>query len=359
MITYFDNSRWDATLEAYEAWWADELDRPLLNITVNGADPGIDKPEGEVFPLFYQYDLAVPVETIIKHCEYTLCSTKYICDAYPNYLPDFGPGVNAEFLGASFTVGPNTVWFGAREKPDMETFRLQYRSDSTLFRRIMEFYQKADAYFKGDVVLGMTHLNNGIDIPASFFGGAELCIALYDHPDDVERLIWENFDAFLRYGDEFSKAFKHNRGFTHWGNILAKDPWMSFQCDFSCMLSNRHFEQFVKPELAACCRAFPRYNFYHIDGKEQLRFLDDLLALPDIQAFQWQPGVDKRPEREWIPLYKKIRGAGKKIWFVGSEDGLAFLADSLGSLKGVYWKKAYPLREEESAYKAKERFTVR
>jgi hypothetical protein len=49
----------------------------------------------------------------------------------------------------------------------------------------------------------MTHLNNGIDTVARFFEGDDTLIALFDHPDEVKRLINENHELFMRYADEF------------------------------------------------------------------------------------------------------------------------------------------------------------
>ena len=357
MITHFDNRKWATLTENYEAWWADTLDRPLLHITIHGADPKVDKPKGDFHYSLSQYGLDVPIETVIKHCEYELCSTLFLGDAYPTILPDFGAGVNAAFAGARVIARPETVWFTAEDAIPLESRHLIHQPESLLYRRISEFYEKADAYFNGDVVLGMTHLNNGIDIPAHFFDSVEFCSALYDKPKEIDRLIWESHELFVYYVKDLSAKMKHNRGYTCWGDILASEPWMCTQSDFSVMVSPEHFKQFLLPELAACYRAFPKYNFYHIDGKEQFVHLDSLLELPELQVLQWSPGVDKRPDSEWIPLFKKIREAGKKIWYPGGEDGMELLAQALGSLKGIYWRKGYSLQDEETAHRVLERFS--
>ena len=113
MITYFNNKNWESLLDKYEAWWTNTLECPLLHITLHGADPKISKPEGKIHHTLSQYSLDEPVETIIKHWEYLLCTTIYIGDAYPTFLPDFGAGVNAAFTSAKVIVRPETVWFMA------------------------------------------------------------------------------------------------------------------------------------------------------------------------------------------------------------------------------------------------------
>jgi hypothetical protein len=353
----FDNSRWDDLLKDYCLWWDDKLDRPLLNIRILCDDTKMKRPEGVIKDAFWQYGFEVPVEEIIHHFEYKLSLYKYIGDAYPSCLPDFGAGVNAAFQGANFVVGPDTVWFEPAQKVDITELKFVHNPNNVLYQRISDFYEKADAHFAGDVVLAMTHLNNGIDIPARFFDSVEFCTALYDDPEGVDRLVWENHKMCLFYIDRFTRMMKHNRGYTCWGDLLAPEPWGGIQSDFSVMISNEHFKRFVLPELIACARIYPKYNFYHIDGTEQLRFLDYLLDVPEIQAMQWVPGVDLRPEIEWMPLYKKIRNAGKKIWYFGNAQGLEMLADALGSLKGVYWRGDYKISEEETAYRIIERFT--
>ncbi len=36
----FSPERWQKTRENYAAWWAGELDRPLIPVVVSGRDPG-------------------------------------------------------------------------------------------------------------------------------------------------------------------------------------------------------------------------------------------------------------------------------------------------------------------------------
>ena len=61
------------------------------------------------------------------------------------------------------------------------------------------------------------------------------------------------------------------------------------------------------------------YAIYHLDGVNQLPFLDDLLAIPEMTGIQWVPGAGKPVPGtdEWMPVFKKIQAAGKNI--VGSD----------------------------------------
>lgn len=52
-------------------------------------------------------------------------------------------------------------------------------------------------------------------------------------------------------------------------------------------------------------------NMYHLDGPQALRYLDTLLALPEIHAIQWVPGAGRDHWANWIPVYQRIQTAHK------------------------------------------------
>ena len=354
----FEKSRWDCLKNNYESWWTDKIERPLFNVTIHGQDPDRPMPEGISRGVFSQYELDVPVEVIIKHLDYQLSGMKYWGDGYPSYLPDFGAGVNAAFAGARHIVRPESVWFEAESQMSFNQLKLRHQADNVVYRRIAEFYQKANAYFDGSVVLGMTHLNNGIDIPARFFNGVDFCLGMIDNPEEIERLVWENHALFEFYIKDLSGMMFNNPGYTCWGNILANEPWMGTQSDFCAMIGPDHFDRFVLPELQACVKESPKYNFYHLDGREELIHLDKILEIPNLQVVQWVAGDGELADEAWMWLYKKIRDAGKKIWYMGPEENLDRLAETLGSLKGVYWQVSGSLKDEDRLLRTLERFGI-
>ncbi len=358
MVYSMNHKPWDEIKRSYESWWTNCLERPLFNIQILVENSSVPKPSGSIKNKFSDYDFNIPVDDIIKHVAYRLSNAKYLGDSYPTYLPDFGAGVNAAFVGAKHIVRPESVWFEPEKSKNIEDVVLQHNPDNVVYSRIAEFYMKADKYFKGRVVLGMTHLNNGIDIPARLNNSTDFCIALYDHPKEVERLVWENHNLFYFYLDELSSMMPHNQGFTCSGNILANDPWMGLQSDFSALIGPDHFQRFVLPELRACTLHHPKYNFYHVDGREELVHLDRILDIPDLQVIQWQRGDNELPDEEWMWLYKKIRNAGKKLWYCGPSQNLDLLADTLGSLKGVYWQAIGKEADEDHYYKIMEKYSV-
>jgi len=86
------------------------------------------------------------------------------------------------------------------------------------------------------------------------------------------------------------------------------------QSDFCVMLNQKYFERFVLPDLKEQAEHMD-HSIYHLDGPEQIRFLDDILKVVD--GIQWvpgaKPGMPQDGADEWMPLYKKIQKAGKNI----------------------------------------------
>lgn len=358
MAIDFSRCRWDKIERDYTAWWEGMLERPLINIELTGAEPGMPKPIEPMFEAAGYYDFSISANTIVRHWEYMLSCKRYVGDAYPNILPDFGPGVNAAFLGARGRVTPQTIWFEAEKKIPMEELHLRFEPAEPWFNRIKDIYRAASEYFKGSICLGMTHLNNGIDPVAPFISAEALALAFYDDPNNLKRLIWENHELCIKYYNEFTDVIgATNPGYTCWGYMFSKKPWFMWQSDFSVMLGPAMFEEFLLPELSACCRKFEN-SFYHLDGTGELQHLDMILSIPELKGVQWIPEAGKPDYKHWPEVYRKIRKAGKLIQLFGELDTLEVVADQLGSAKGIYYYNTVDISEEDKVMKLLEKFNA-
>lgn len=83
-----------------------------------------------------------------------------------------------------------------------------------------------------------------------------------------------------------------------------------FQSDFAYMISPDQFDQFVVPDLTACC-AHIEGAFYHLDGKGQIPHLQHLLAVPGLKGVQWIPGAGAPPPEKWPEVLQAVRDAEK------------------------------------------------
>jgi hypothetical protein len=125
---------WDRIEKDTMLWWAGELDRPLVWLSVT--DPVLPhKPFGKMS----NYPTHMPVDEIVDQYEQVLIHTSYYADGFPWLWVDFGPGIVAGFLGAqvnSVTEPSETVWFSTSEKKPIELLHLNYDSENLWWKRV-------------------------------------------------------------------------------------------------------------------------------------------------------------------------------------------------------------------------------
>ena len=85
----------------WTAWWAGELERPLLVMHV-WEPPAAPLPEAPGFTS--NLPMALPAEEAIARYTPYVEATRYYADAWPKWWPNFGPGIIAGFLGARTIV---------------------------------------------------------------------------------------------------------------------------------------------------------------------------------------------------------------------------------------------------------------
>ncbi|MDP6449180.1 MAG: hypothetical protein QF773_00055 [Lentisphaeria bacterium] len=340
MAIDFDVERWGTIREDSRRWWAGELERPLVQIRLNGADPGRPEPDLPVYGFTAHYGSGVPAETIVDRWEYGLCCTRFLGDAFPAVWPNFGAGVLAAFLGAKPEVRYETVWFHPRQEQPIDDLSLELDLADPWLLRIRDIYAAAIERWDGLVQVGMTDLGGAVDVLSTFRPGEQLLLDLYDHPEVVgERIdeIHEHwFTVFDRLNDVLQSA---NPGYTAWTPIYSSTPYYMLQCDFAYMISPDMFDRFVKPELTKCCERLSN-PFYHLDGPGQLPHLDSLLSIEALKGVQWVPGAGQPGITEWPKVYRKIRDAGKLIQTFSGQSEMGYraldvLADQLGDAEPI------------------------
>ncbi|MBU4199278.1 MAG: hypothetical protein KKE37_00380 [Verrucomicrobia bacterium] len=337
MSIEFSPDRWNKIKADARAWWAGELDRPLIQVTLSGRDPGRPEPPIPSYGFSAFYDDAVPAEAIIDRWDYNLSSLRFLGDAFPSIWSNFGAGVIAAFMGANLkkAIPAGTVWFHPKRAQEIENIHFQFEPDNRWFKRIQNIYRAGLDHWQGQVQMGMTDLGGNLDILSSFRPSEKLLLDLYDHPAEVKRLTGEAHECWWQYFDTFN-ALLHpvNPGYTAWTPLFSEIPYYILQCDFCYMISPAMFDEFVKPELQASCRRLGN-AFYHLDGPGQLPHLDSLLSIPELKGVQWIPGAGQPDMAHWPEVYRKIRQAGKLIQISGTFETLDSLATQLGSAKGI------------------------
>jgi hypothetical protein len=324
----FSEEDWDRVGRDTMAWWAGELERPLVWLAVTDPIPS-QKP----YAFLSNYPIATPVDEIVARHEPYLAATRFFGDAFPWLWINFGPGIMAGFLGAEVnTVAQpsETVWFSPSQKSDLGAIQLEYDAENIWWSRIKELTAALVQRYAGRLAVSHTDLGGNLDILASLRGTERLLLDLIDRPGAVERLVGRITELWLRYYDELETLIRPVcRGTSCWTPIWSTGKTYMLQSDFAYMISPAMFERFVLPDLTACCDHLD-HGFYHLDGKGQIAHLDLLLSIPRLRGIQWIPGDGQPPPHEWLPLLKRIRDGGKLCQVFVSPEGARTIVKHLG-----------------------------
>lgn len=324
----FTPQDWERVERDTMAWWAGELDRPL--VVFWGLDD-VSLPQRRGF--MSNYPLSMPAAEVIDLYEPLLAATRCYGDAFPYMWINFGPGIMAGFVGArvhTVTEPSETTWFEPAGPTDLPDIHPRYDADNMWWQRVQAITQEAVRRWNGQVAIGCTDLGGNLDILASLRGTDLLLLDLVDQPEQVDRLVGEITRLWLRYYDEQDAAIRPAcRGSTCWTPIWSTGKTYMLQCDFSYMISPAMFERFVIPDLTACCTHLD-HGFYHLDGKGEIPHLDLLLGIERLRGIQWIPGDGQPSPDQWLPLLKRIRDGGKLCQVFVGPQGARRIVQNLG-----------------------------
>ena len=322
----FTPEDWDRIERDYAAWWAGELDRPL--VWLSGADPHEPLARGRHFLANYPPD--VSAEQICDDFHRLFRATRFYGDAFPFWFINFGAGVLAAFIGARVNPQPDTVWFEPADDRPMRDIHTTFDPDNGWWDRVVDVTKTAVEYWAGNVAVSHTDLGGNLDILASLRTTQGLLTDLVDEPEEVERVMWAASaiwrDCYDRLTDIIRPAC---RGTVPWARSWSPNRTYMLQCDFCYMISPPMFDRFVLPELAAVCD-FLDDAFYHLDGPGALPHLDHMLEIDSLKGIQWIPGAGNPEAAEWLDVLRRIRAAGKLCQIYSSPEGVLDVVRRLG-----------------------------
>lgn len=330
---HFTAEDWQRIERDTMAWWAGELDRPLVYLA--STDPlSVPKPQN------YQsnYPLTLSAEAVVDRYEPFLDATHFYGDAFPAKWVNFGPGILAGFVGSevhSVSEPSETVWFTPVRPTRIADLDLAYDASNVWWQRVQAITAALVERYGGMLQVGHTDLGGNLDILASLRTTEGLLFDVTEQPEQVLRLVRRTTALWLRYYDELDAIIRPRvsitscRGTTSWAPIWSTGRTYMLQCDFSYMISPRMFERFVLPDLIACCGHLD-HGFYHLDGKGEIPHLDLLLAIARLRGIQWIPGDGQPTPDRWLPLLKRIRDGGKLCQVFVRPEGARRIVRHLG-----------------------------
>jgi 5-methyltetrahydrofolate--homocysteine methyltransferase len=324
---HFTPNDWKRIQDDWSAWWRHEIDRPMTIINAYEWQ-GIS-----FIPQFSGWDeekAAYPIGEILDHYQEQLESDPYLGDSWPHWWPNFGAGIVAAFLGARVGVDENTVWFEPPANKLAAEIHPKFDDANFWWRWVKSITMAAVDRWGDQATVAHTDLGGNLDILASLRGTQNLLLDLYDCPEEIDRLVVEITQLWLRYYDELYDIIQTaGSGTTAWTPMWCPGRYYMLQSDFCYMISPEMFERWVMPDLETICNHID-YGFYHLDGKGQIPHLDMLLSIENLRGVQWVPGDGAPPTWEWLPLLKRIRDAGKLCQIFTSAQGALHVTRELG-----------------------------
>ncbi len=319
MAVHFDSQRMEQVRQNHMKWWRGELDRPLVKVTIEDM---YEVPEHPV-PVLSQancLDFHWSAEQVVDALDNQLSRQEYLGDAFPMVnFASFGPGVLAGFCGARMDNHTGNMWFFPEEELEIEDIHFAYDPNHPLVQRIKDIYRAGLERWQGSVMMSLPDIGGVMDVAAEMRGSQNLLMDLYEAPEEVIRLNNEIQAAWYEAYWDLSKVLQPQNGFTDWSGLLSTTPSYVVQSDFSYMISNDMFRQFVLETIRTDTERLDNV-IYHLDGIGELRHLDDLLSLEKLKAVQWVFGDGQPPAEEWMEVNHKITAAGKGLFVCGTPE---------------------------------------
>jgi hypothetical protein len=255
------------------------------------------------------------VEYVVACGDIHAANTYWAGDALPMFWPNLGPEVLTGCMGAPLEFGATTSWSVPILHRWADIPNLRIDPENEYLQTLLAMLRLGLEVGKGKFVVGLTDIHPGADLAASFRDPQQLCLDIVDAPEQVRALNAHLYPVFFDFY-EMQRAVLLEAGQTltsAWLPLFVEDGrYYIPSCDFSIMISTPMFEEFFLPELLAEIEWLDR-SIYHLDGPGALRHLDTLLGIEKLDAIQYVYGDGSGPATRWLPVYRRIQDAGKKL----------------------------------------------
>ena len=170
-----------------------------------------------------------------------------------------------------------------------------------------------------------------LDGLAHLRGSERLLLDMVERPEVLDGMVERAIEAYFQSAEVlFGLIEKADMGGSMhaWMHTWCPGRHAQMQADCSVMISLDMYERFVMPELRALTHWLD-HSIYHLDGQEQIRHLDLLLSLDELDAIQWTPVAGQPRTSEFIPVFQRIQRAGKGLVLIPQMDEIEPLLDAL------------------------------
>lgn len=278
-------------------------DRPLISAYVHAARkfPDITTP-------ISLKDRWENVDYVVTSARRRIENTFFGGEAVPVFNPNLGPDILGAIAGCELEYGEDTSW-AVHSVEDWSMYPpLVFDESNRWWKKIEEITKAAVEDTRGDYLVGITDLHPGIDGLVSLRGPEEMCYDVVDCADQIKTRIGQLFKMYKEvYMRLESIISPHQEGSINWMGVWHPvKRWYTVSCDFSCMVGQDIYNEFVIPGLL-CELEFLEASIYHLDGPGALRHIDRILEQPGLNGVQWVYGAGQPSARYWMDLLKKIQ----------------------------------------------------
>lgn len=310
---------WGSVKLRFEAWWQHEIvDRPLLAVTAPRR-----RLDGEPsLPISNSSPNAAEVEAMwtdsavmIQRQEQVLQRTYFGGEALPVFYHNWSAG-HALYFGCTPHFTPDTVWVDPAPVDEHGYPILEGWEANPWWQWMQDCTVKAVQASRGRWFVMPVWGNQAGDNLGLVRGAEKLLLDIANNRTWVHQAIRQlsaiQIKTFARLWELVDPALAGVEGSINYVCCWSPQRTMAFDCDLSCMLSPRDFNELFLPSLRETMQTVQQ-RIYHLDGTVALQHLPVLLGLPELHAIQWLPGAGREAIAQWIPLIQRVQAAGKSI----------------------------------------------
>lgn len=319
----------------HAAWWEGRLPgRALIMVAATNADYPRPPYAGDLDPKLSELDPAYHA----WRAEVDLAGRHWLGDQVPRSYPVVASNLylQAGVCGWDWRFHNGTAWIETdltalqRPAPD-------FRSDHPLILAMEANLRAVAAVVRGRGFVSAPPMLDGFTMLAQLLGGEAFSDALLEDGERVTAWLadWTRL-AVAMQGHFATVAATCGLALgSSWLPVCAPGRFETVQCDAGVLVSPAMYRRFVLPGLRTQLAGLD-HALYHLDGVEQVRFLDLLATLPGIDGIQWnpQPGQGHINDPRWIEVFRSIRARGWKLHFNDAEcptvDAVATVLEALG-----------------------------
>lgn len=337
---------WEKRLARQDAFWQGEIiDRPVVNMSCPRekklAKPPPPKDWASTRERWFDVDyLADCTVARIKN-------TEYFGDALPHIFPNLGPELFSAFFGSSLEFSETTSWSIPILKDWADADTLQFSTDNEYWKQLEKMTRILLDAGRNLFYTGISDIHPGGDAVAAFRDPMTFCFDMIEHPEEAKKMLDRVGDVYAWVFDYYYDwLVREKQAISSWPGMVSTKKWYVPSNDFSCMVSEKVFEEIFLPELIKEIQQLEA-SIYHLDGPQALRHLDALLAIPELSAIQWIYGTGNGRSSDWMAVYKKCQQAGKGLQLTLGLDEVDFFMENLRP-EGL-WITVYGIGNREEA----------